>query len=331
MARFRYTGPDGVLEYQWRPPQSANDGLFGTLTLNAQMTGDTPVTVPLANSAALSWSQTATPDRQRLESRPTRVTRSGAHSAVGSTTATVRITGQLVGKTLALAVTCDQPKVTALDIGAWGPVVRRRQVAVPYYPGAVHYLPQEGLFVNALLDWTASAASSHSGTKANYNALTDGTRVPLSERVLFTAAWHLAEVLPNPPNPPSPWRDFLANKVVLDIWGGSFTNIAANLADARRLRHHQLRRAHSQLAAERLRQRLAHALPGQRQLRRRCRHEQPGRHRHAPGHSLRAARELRGLLPELRFLQHQRYRARFSRPSCSSPGTTPAPASNPLP
>ncbi len=31
------------------------------LTLNAQMAGDTPVTVPLANSAALSWSQPASP------------------------------------------------------------------------------------------------------------------------------------------------------------------------------------------------------------------------------------------------------------------------------
>ncbi len=55
--------------------------------------------------------------------------------------------------------------------------------------------------------------------------------VPLRERALFTAAWHLAEVLPNPPNPPSPWRSFLANKIVLDIWGGTFTNIAGNLTN----------------------------------------------------------------------------------------------------
>ena len=45
-----------------------------------------------------------------------------------------------------LALTCDQPSVTAFDAGVWGPVVRRRQVVVPYYPGAVHYLPQERLF-----------------------------------------------------------------------------------------------------------------------------------------------------------------------------------------
>jgi hypothetical protein len=229
VARFRYTGPDGVLEYQWQAPQSANDGLFGSLTLNAQMAGDTPVTVPLANSAALSWSQPASPVASGWLQTNQGCTLWRTFN-VGSTTATVRITGQLVGKSLVLALTCDQPRVTAFDAGTWGPVVRRRQIVVPYYPGAVHYLPQEGLFVGTLLDWTGSAATSYSGTKASYDALTDGTRVPLRERAIFTAAWHLAEVLPNPPNPPSPWRDFLANKIVLDIWGGTFTNIAANLS-----------------------------------------------------------------------------------------------------
>ena len=226
--RFRYTGTDGVLEYLWQPPQSANDALFGTLTLNAQMAGDTPVAVPLANSATLAWSQPATPVASGWVQTNLGYTLWRTYT-VGSTSATVRVTGQLLGKSLALAVTCDQPLATALDIGAWGPVVRRRQLPLPYYPGAAYSFVQEGLFVNALLDWTGSAASSLNGSKASYDALTDGTRVLLRERAIFTAAWHLAEVLPNPPNPPSPWRDFLANKIVLDIWGGTFTNIANNL------------------------------------------------------------------------------------------------------
>ena len=61
VAHFSYTGPDGTLEYQWTAPQSANDGLFGALVLKAQMIGDAPITVPLANSASLSWSQAASP------------------------------------------------------------------------------------------------------------------------------------------------------------------------------------------------------------------------------------------------------------------------------
>jgi hypothetical protein len=39
----------------------------------------------------------------------------------------------------------------------------------------------------------------------------------------------MAEVLPNPPNPPSPWRGLLATEIVLDIGGGTFANIATNL------------------------------------------------------------------------------------------------------
>ncbi len=120
VVHFRYTGSDGTLDYQWSAPQSANDGLFGTITLNAQMTGDTPVTVPLANSASLSWSQTASPAASGWLQTNMGYTLWRTFN-VGSTTATVRITGQLVGKSLALAVTCDKPWVTALDAGALGP------------------------------------------------------------------------------------------------------------------------------------------------------------------------------------------------------------------
>ncbi|HSA00520.1 MAG TPA: DUF5696 domain-containing protein, partial [Candidatus Paceibacterota bacterium] len=226
--RFRYIGPDGVLEYVWRAPQTANDGFYGTISLQAQMTGDGPVTVPLANAAALKWHSSAV----SMGSGWTQTNGGWAlwrTYRVGVDTATVWVTGRLIGKTLALTVTCDRPGVTSIEAGAWGPVVRRRQVVVPYYNGAVYYLPREGLFVNALLDWTASSASSHSGTLARYEALTDGTRALLRETVLFTAAWHMAEVLPNPPNLPSPWIGFLANKIVLDIWGGKFNQIASNL------------------------------------------------------------------------------------------------------
>ncbi|MBV9471233.1 MAG: hypothetical protein JOZ57_18490 [Abitibacteriaceae bacterium] len=119
--------------------------------------------------------------------------------------------------------------MTALEAGSWGPVLRRLQVPVPYYSGQVNYLPHENLFTNASLDWTASAASSQEGTRAPYNALTDGTRNRLQERIVYAAAWHLDEVLPNIPNPPSPNLALLSDKIVLDIWGGKFTDIARNL------------------------------------------------------------------------------------------------------
>ncbi len=227
---LRYGGRDGVMEYRWQPPASDTAPLFGALTLNAQMTGQAPVSVPLASFARFGWTSPA-----KAVSSVWTATNGGYVLArtfeVGGTNAVVRIAGRLVGKSLVLAVSCDQPCVSSLEAGDWGPTLRRRQVVTPYYMGAVHYLPHENLFTHAFLDWTKSAASHHEGTAAGYGALTDGTRNRLSERIVFTAAWHLAEVLPNIPNPPSPWREFLADKIVLDIWGGSFTNIANNLVE----------------------------------------------------------------------------------------------------
>ncbi|MEI7731510.1 MAG: DUF5696 domain-containing protein [Verrucomicrobiota bacterium] len=229
VVHFCYTGADGFLDYQWQRP-SGTIGFLGTVTLQARMTGDVPVSVPLSGSASLTWSSTATAGTNGW------VATNGTYALVRNYTvlgsnATVRITGRPIGKSLVFEVNCDQPRLSTLDAGMWGPVVRRRQMVTPYYSGSVYYLPNENLFVNAFLDWSSSSASSFNGVAASYGALTDGTRNRLSERIIYTAAWHLAEVFPNLPAPPSPQLSYLANKVVLDIWSGSFTNIANNLTN----------------------------------------------------------------------------------------------------
>lgn len=227
VALLRYNGADGVLEYRWRRPRAADEA-FGGVTLRAVMRGGSMVEVPLAASARWEWTRPA-----RLQSVRWQKTRDGIACITifkaGGENATVRVTGKLTGKSLALETTCDKPWLRSLDAGGWGPAMRRRPVVVPYYSGQVHYLPKENLFVNAFLDWTHSAASSHEGTRAVYGARTDGSRVALRERVVFSAAWHMAETLPNLPNPPSPHIARLRDKIVLDIWGGNFSDIARNL------------------------------------------------------------------------------------------------------
>jgi len=227
-ARFRYQGPDGTLEYEWTAPANPAEGLFGKLVLHARMTNDAPVDLPLAGSAALSWIGGATALDQGWTREGDRCTLWRTFKTP-SATATVRVTGEMVGKSLALTTVCDQPVADAFDAGGWGPVVRRRQTPTPYYTGSVWYLPAEGLFAGEILDWTASSARAHNGNRAIYPPMTDGSRNPVRERVVYTAAWHLEEVLPNPPNPPSPWRGFLADKIVLDVWGGRFGEIESNL------------------------------------------------------------------------------------------------------
>ena len=234
IATFRYAGADGVLECRWCKPRPDDPNPFGQWTLWAQMKGDTPVEVLLATTGGIEWTADAVP----LDVQWTRTSKGvlcTRRYRVGGETVTLRIEATGYHKSLVLSLQCDRGVIRVLDAGGWGPVLRRRQVVTPYYGGQVFYLPAENLFVNAVLDWTDGHATLHEGLRAHYGALTDGTRTPLRERVVFTSAWHMAETLPNIPNPPSPFLKQIGDKVVLDIWGGRFVDIAR---DFERLAEH---------------------------------------------------------------------------------------------
>jgi len=225
MVVFRHEAADGTMEYRWTLPAGPLDPPFGRIALRARMAGDSPAEVPLATGARLEWTGEARP----VDSHWTRV--SGGWIcvrtfAVDGVTAKLQASGRMVGRSLNLFVSCDRPVLRSVDFGGWGPVVRRREIPVPYYSGRIHYLPAQNLFTGALLDWTVSDASSHESARALYEPLTDGSRSRVRERAVFTAAWHLPEVLPGIPNPPSPWRSEVGRRIVLDIWGGRFEEIA---------------------------------------------------------------------------------------------------------
>ena len=223
-AVFTYRGADGVLAYTWVFP--TNDAAsFGALALHAAMAGDKAVDVPLAGDARIEWTGAAAAGAPSVRRRGDAVECARAVSG-GS----LVLRARLEQKSLVCEVACDAPVIAAIDPGNWGPVPYRRPVAVPYCWTAPEYLPAENLFVARYADWTASSASHFSGARAVYEPWTDGTRNPARERFVFAAAWHLDEVLPNIPNPPSPWREDLGRRIVLDIWdGGPFARVAEHL------------------------------------------------------------------------------------------------------
>jgi hypothetical protein len=228
-ATLTYTGPDGTLLYQWTRPATSDDPPLGHWQLRATPHGaEAPNVVPMAGDARLEWTQAAAFKSSRLEAAPGGAGCVSTYEVNGQT-ATLRCTALLRGKSLVLELSCDSPQIAALDAGRWGPTLHRRPVTAPYYSGRLFYLEKENLFVNTFLDWTQSSASFHENTRAVYGARTDGARLPLRERAVFCAAWHSAETLPNLPNPPSPFRGRMADKIVLDIWGGRFEDIARNL------------------------------------------------------------------------------------------------------
>lgn len=228
-AVLRYSGADGILTYTWKPTDSS-DSLLGSLVLHAAMAGDTPVDVPLAGQSRLDWTEQANLKASRL--RPSSdgkgVTLTRTYTVDGQT-ATVTVTGHMEGKSLVFEAACDKPVLRGLEGGDWGPTMRRRQVSVPYYSNPIWYLAKENLFAGSFLDWTASQASSQDRTRAVYDPLTNGKRNLLKERLVYTAAWQLAETLPNVPNPPSPFRADLSHRVMLDIWGDTFSGVQTHL------------------------------------------------------------------------------------------------------
>ena len=63
-------------------------------------------------------------------------------------------------------------------------------------------------------------ASGAQGHPRLYRPLTDGHAAALRERAIYPPGWNLDEVLPNIPNPPSPFLAQLGQRIMLDVWGG---------------------------------------------------------------------------------------------------------------
>ena len=119
----------------------------------------------------------------------------------------------------ALVISClYRPIITRFSLGGLGAVPLRRTMNVPYFPGHVQYVRTPGVFVCRCLDWTESHASQCPQGEAVYEPKTDGTRNGLWEVGYVAVSPDLGEVLPNIPHPPSPYREMLGPRIMLDIW-----------------------------------------------------------------------------------------------------------------
>ncbi len=211
-----YDGPEGRLAYTWSPgPHGA-----GAIHLEAQMTDGPPVRLPASQQADILWTREVTLGPPAWAGDQNVVTCRRMVTSADGATATLATRVRIEAKTLVVETSCDQPWIREISPGRWGPVAFRRPVPVPYASHPVEYLPVENLFVTTFPDWAFSNASRFQRERAIYAPLTDGTRNPVRERSLFTAAWHFAEVLPNIPNPPSPHRLEMAGRLVFDLWFG---------------------------------------------------------------------------------------------------------------
>ncbi|MFQ6037527.1 MAG: DUF5696 domain-containing protein, partial [Candidatus Aminicenantales bacterium] len=67
-----------------------------------------------------------------------------------------------------------------------------------------------------------SSTSAFFGPTASYEKRTDGRRNPLRETVRITVSPRISDTFYHPPNPVSPYREALRNRVIVDLWRNDF-------------------------------------------------------------------------------------------------------------
>ena len=179
-----------------------------------------------ANSQAAPFRPTA--EEIRITTDGKGVTYAGRVTA-SNRVASAEIRFQLVGKSLVMDIQSDGSQIQEVRFGATQGFKNPRTVPLPYYTYGyadslarptvlVSGTVEAPLFFMAHIDWTQSNAStpfaenqrfdgavaSNGGTR--YLPKTDGTLNPCFERFVMTLSPKVEDVLPNIPNPVSPWK-----------------------------------------------------------------------------------------------------------------------------
>jgi len=233
---FIRDGEDGRLEVRLPSKAGAWDDL-------AVRWSDTSAWVPVglggglyfapANSKAAAVRATA--ETVDITSDGKSVTYAGRVTASNSVS-NVKIRFHLAGKSLVMDIEADGGQIQEVRFGATRGFANPRLVTLPYYtygysdglarPAViVSGTADAPLFFLAHIDWTQSNASqpfaenlhfdgslaSNGGTR--YSPKTDGTRNPCFERFALTLSPKFEDVLPNIPNPASPWKHVTGTRV----------------------------------------------------------------------------------------------------------------------
>ncbi|MGB9878008.1 MAG: DUF5696 domain-containing protein [bacterium] len=151
----------------------------------------------------------------------------------------LNIKASIEGKSMKLEFTSDKPVVNAINIA----VPPFKKIFVPFlFEGQAEIAYVEPLFLSAFCDWWETEASSigADGASPTYIPKTNGERNPAREIFYLTASPLLDEVLPNIPNPPSPYLKELSRRLVLDIWAGKFADDRNFLKELKRYRINSL-------------------------------------------------------------------------------------------
>lgn len=222
---FRHEGRDGKLEYRYAP-------LTGTLgDITAHWHGRGQPFKPMDGGGVLLAGDAPDASLAPGEGKPISCARQGDairaswRLTAAGRSAEVTYTFRLWGRSLVIDVACPGGKIARVGFGRATGTHNPRLVTIPYLTGdsrarpaaLVTGPPDQPLFLMGMVDHCRSGASqlwfenevatpgaTYNGGSA-YIPKTDGRRNDCFERLFLTVAPRFEDVLPNIPNPKSPW------------------------------------------------------------------------------------------------------------------------------
>ena len=229
---FRYKGPDAQVVYRYQP----RTGTLGDISVECE--GFATAFQPMSGGGLCF-----APPGKEVGQLPTRVELLSCRQT-GQTVeavwrchweqgaAEVKYAFRLWQKSLVIDVQCLGGAVAEVRFGKAVGASQPRLTTVPFLVGAaqrpavlVMGPPERSCFLSSIIDHCRTNASSLwfvnsidvDGTAYNggtrYRVKTDGVRNPCFERLFLTVSPRFEEVLPNVPNPKSPWMQVTSQRV----------------------------------------------------------------------------------------------------------------------
>ena len=257
---FAYQGSDGRLTYQYDPVAASSGWTNGSLRMLTCVVDGTNTFLP-SNFGGLSlmttngveiypWAPgvTFTLLHAQAAGNALQTRWQMNHGTADSTDSLVyNYQFQMTGRTLAIEVTTTNGASGGVYLDRCENAVTPVIICVPCLT-MMNVLYANGVFCSMYFDWentgastiqplhgVYSASSVYYAQHALYLPRTDGTRNRINETIYLTASPSLTDVLPNVPNPQSPYKAVMADHLVFDNWEWPFAYVNAQvgaLADA---------------------------------------------------------------------------------------------------